>query len=256
MLNNMKISRNPSPYPRTLFHLIRLAQFVSSLTVMSILAFFVHYLIQDKYYIPWTFLVLLAVSSFTNISVFVTAFFYHYRTLRPRLSSLINTFLTALWAMGFTMLTWYISPLLADKCDLRNWDHETGIMVCRLYKALETFSITGLLCTAASLALDLHTIRKDRHRGVYNPMGDLNIKRGHPQHSENDDFSHELNPQDLGRDVSIDVAHPEYSHGRGSYRTQPQPIDVSKFGYAAPSEQTSYLGAGSRYDQAFDKDGA
>jgi hypothetical protein len=87
---------------------------------------------------------LLAVSSLTNLSVIVTAFFYHFRTLKPNLSSLINGGLTALWVMGFGMLTWNLSGTLSHNCDIDNWNHETGIMVCRIYKALEAFTIGGL----------------------------------------------------------------------------------------------------------------
>jgi hypothetical protein len=74
----------------------------------------------------------------------VTAFFYHYRTLTPKLSALINVFLTGLWFLGFALLTWYISPLLSDRCSIATWHHDIGVMVCRMYKALETFAITGM----------------------------------------------------------------------------------------------------------------
>jgi hypothetical protein len=144
MLLHGKFSRAPSPYPSLLFHAVRLVQFVSATIVMGFLAFFVHYLIEDHYYIPWTFLVLLAVSSFTLASTLVTAFFYHYRTLQPRLSSLINTGLTILWMLGFALLTWNLSGTLSHTCNVDNWDHDVGIMVCRMYKAIETFTVTGL----------------------------------------------------------------------------------------------------------------
>lgn len=155
MAARSKFSRAPSPYPAVLFHAIRLAQLLSSTVVMSFLAFFVHYLMEDHYYIPWTFLVLLAVSSFTVLSVVTTAFFYHYRTLQPRLSSVINSGLTLLWMLGFALLTWNLSGTLSHQCDIANWNHETGVMVCRIYKAIETFTITGL--SVLSLFLQFFT---------------------------------------------------------------------------------------------------
>ena len=69
------------------------------------------------------------------------------RVLKPRLSVYINGFLTFLWVVGFALLTWNLSGLLSNRCDIEHWDHETGVMICRLYKALETFSITGMYVT-------------------------------------------------------------------------------------------------------------
>ena len=51
-----KISRPPSEYPPVAFHLIRLAQFLSSMIVSSILAYFIHFLLIETYAIPWTFI--------------------------------------------------------------------------------------------------------------------------------------------------------------------------------------------------------
>lgn len=51
-----KISKQPSSYPSTLFHLIRIGQFVSATIVLSILSFFAHFLIAERFHVPWTFL--------------------------------------------------------------------------------------------------------------------------------------------------------------------------------------------------------
>lgn len=51
-----KISKRPSLYPSFAFHLIRTGQFLSSVIVLSILSFFVHYLHVEHIYVPWTFL--------------------------------------------------------------------------------------------------------------------------------------------------------------------------------------------------------
>lgn len=87
---------------------------------------------------------LLSVSSCTNISIIITTYFYHERDLKPRLSLYINSFLTFLWCLGFALLTWNISGLLNAQCSITQWEHETGVMICRLYKALESFTITGM----------------------------------------------------------------------------------------------------------------
>lgn len=87
---------------------------------------------------------LLSVSSFTTASIFGTAFFYYMRTLKPGLSSYINSFLSALWILGFTLLSWYLNGLLINRCDIENWDTTIGVMVCKMYKAVETFTIVGM----------------------------------------------------------------------------------------------------------------
>ena len=51
-----RVSKKPSQYPTLTFHLLRLAQLLSSIIVSSVLIFFIHHLHLEKYYIPWTFI--------------------------------------------------------------------------------------------------------------------------------------------------------------------------------------------------------
>jgi len=37
-----------------------------------------------------------------------------------------------------------MSPTLANMCDVEHWTEEVGVMVCRIYKALFTFTLFGL----------------------------------------------------------------------------------------------------------------
>jgi len=37
-----------------------------------------------------------------------------------------------------------MSGTLANVCDVAHWHEETGIMVCRIYKTLFTFTLVGL----------------------------------------------------------------------------------------------------------------
>lgn len=64
--------------------------------------------------------------------------------LNPRLNIFINSFLLVLWALSWSLLTWYMSGTLANMCDMEHWRAETGIMICRIYKALFTFALLGL----------------------------------------------------------------------------------------------------------------
>ena len=64
--------------------------------------------------------------------------------LNPRLNIAINGFLAVIWALSWSLLTYYMSGTLANVCDVAHWHEETGIMVCRIYKTLFTFTLVGL----------------------------------------------------------------------------------------------------------------
>lgn len=134
-------------------------------------------------------------------------------------------------------------------------------MVCRLYKALTAFTVTGLsvllrvlpmnhtkyyppfliltnprFATLLATLLDLHTHRKSTKLGNYNPM--LDVKRpaaysiSPPQPTS---YSQAPDPYEAQgqRETSHDIARP--------YKVQ-RPIEAQQFGYSAPSEQTTYAG--------------
>jgi hypothetical protein len=66
------------------------------------------------------------------------------RTLKPRMSVYITGALALIWMAGFGMLTWNLSSLLSQRCTVELWSHETGVMICRMYKALESFTIIAM----------------------------------------------------------------------------------------------------------------
>ena len=69
-----KISQQPSPYPSTVFHGIRVAQVLSSVIVTSFLGFFVYHLNVEYIQVPWTFILvsLLPTRIFTMDRIFTT----------------------------------------------------------------------------------------------------------------------------------------------------------------------------------------
>ncbi|MCJ1328054.1 hypothetical protein MMC10_004729 [Thelotrema lepadinum] len=259
-------SRPPSAYPRFLFHLIRIAQFLSSAIVMSIVGYFVWWLTYDGYDVPWTFILvsipssllslilsrLLAVSSYTVLSILITAFFYHTRSLAPKTSIWFTGSSTGLWLLTLGLLSWNLSNLLGATCDLEHWDHSTGIMVCRIYKALESFTVIGTLSTALALALDISTLSTIHRRGAYNtmPLSHTTDTKHKPiitkagLEGSTTDWSHDMSNENMVAYREPSLEFPEYSHEvRQPYKVSRQ-MEASRFGYAAPSEQTSYGGGG------------
>ncbi|MCJ1380096.1 hypothetical protein MMC17_003199 [Xylographa soralifera] len=232
-------SKQPSPYPSPVFHGIRAGQVVSSIIVTSVLGFFIHHLSIELYYVPWTFILLLTVSVLTLASFIATSVFYHQRTLKPRTNAFVNGFLSVLWMLGFALLAWNLSGLLSHKCTIENWSSELGVMVCRIYKALMSFTVIGMLTTLAALILDIHTHRATSHLGAYGSMHDphhdsKNLLHPAPNFSDNPNTPSYREP---------DLEFPDFSHEtKQPYRVQ-KPIEAGQFGYAAPTEQTSYAGA-------------
>ena len=70
--------------------------------------------------------------------------------LHPHLNIFLNGGLLALWLVSWSLLTWWMGHTLRNWCDVDNWNEELGIMICRIYKALFTFTLTGLYVVAAA----------------------------------------------------------------------------------------------------------
>ena len=61
-----------------------------------------------------------------------------------------------------------MSGTLKHTCSIENWGNETGILVCRIYKVLFTFTVTGFSAQVLSVGLDYFTRRAKNRRGNYN----------------------------------------------------------------------------------------
>ena len=84
-------------------------------------------------------------ASLASVAVLTFTIFLHcFSGLNPRLNIALNSFLSVLWAVGWSLLTWYMSGTLTNMCDIEHWNEDIGIMVCRIYKALFAFTLTGL----------------------------------------------------------------------------------------------------------------
>ena len=108
-------------------------------------------------------------------------------------------------------------------------------MICRLYKALTAFAVTGTFSTMLALALDVRVERQTKARGKYNQM--LDIKR--PTNLRSSSPFGQANGSEV---PAINVRAPS-SDAQRPYKVQ-RPIEARNFGYAQPEEQTSYGGGG------------
>lgn len=134
-------------------------------------------------------------------------------------------------------------------------------MVCRLYKALTAFAVTGAASSLAAALLDVAVLRKSRDRGFYNQMDDSKIQVARAgagvgvgvgaaarEHHADDDQRRRgskgaaFEAQELQMFGHHGEGWERRSHeGARAYKLQ-KPIEAKQFGYEMPSEQTTYAG--------------
>ncbi|WPG98393.1 Hypothetical protein R9X50_00118300 [Acrodontium crateriforme] len=169
MLNQVNRSARtaPSQYPRIPFHGLRTVQFISSAVVGSVVTFFTWHLHHDGYSMPWVFIWLASASFFSVLALGFTIVLHCFIGLNPRVNLAINSFLALLWCFSWFLLTWYMRGTLAHHCDIETWKENDGMMVCRYYKALFSFTLFGTISTIGALILDVYVFRTQTRRGVY-----------------------------------------------------------------------------------------
>ena len=124
-------------------------------------------------------------------------------------------------------------------------------MVCRLYKALTAFAVTGAASSIGAALLDVAVLRKSKDRGFYNQMDDskIQVTGTAGAGAAKDDEHHRRGSK--GAAFEAQELHMFGHHGEGwerrshegarAYKLQ-KPIEAKQFGYEMPSEQTTYAG--------------
>ncbi|KAJ5776349.1 uncharacterized protein N7511_001360 [Penicillium nucicola] len=166
-----KPSVKPSAYPPFPFHTIRFLSFLSAVVVGAILAVFIYHLHADGYKLPYSFLVLLIAAALTLLNILLTTLIHCSCGLSPKLSITANAILLILWAISLGLICWSLASTITVSCTTTYWGNSTGISVCRSYKALFTFTVTGLAAHIAALWLDIIVRRRQNRFGTYGAMG-------------------------------------------------------------------------------------
>lgn len=60
--------------------------------------------------------------------------------------------------------------VLSHSCSVKIWGTSMGVMVCRLYKAMYSFSAISLALAVGSVILDYTVLREDAVAGIYQPL--------------------------------------------------------------------------------------
>lgn len=83
--------------------------------------------------------------SWITIAILAVTIALHLRVgLNPQLNLILNSTVFVIWTIGFGMLSWWMWGTLTHYCDVSHWNDGTGIMVCKIYKALFSFALLGL----------------------------------------------------------------------------------------------------------------
>ncbi|KAL2870484.1 uncharacterized protein BJX67DRAFT_286050 [Aspergillus lucknowensis] len=163
-------SVKPSEYPPLPFHLIRFFTFASSLIVGSILAAFAVNLHNADHKLPWAFLVLIIAAFLSLLNLALTTVLHCCYGLSPRLSLITNSVVFVVWSIALILFSWAVSHTILTTCNATYWATSTGIAVCRIFKALFTFTIIGAAFLIASIGLDIFAYRRTTRLGEYDPM--------------------------------------------------------------------------------------
>ncbi|KAF2649089.1 hypothetical protein K491DRAFT_611500, partial [Lophiostoma macrostomum CBS 122681] len=172
----------PSQYPAVPFHVLRGVQLVSSVIVVGVMAWFIGELRDAGYGVPWTFILLLSTALLTLLTLTTTLTLHILHGLSPLLNTALNAALLVLWVLAFAMLTRFSArPVLSQSCSTKVWDADTGVLVCRLYKAVFSFALLGVVGTAAALGLDAWVQKRGAARGRFdrgNGSGNQGMRDG------------------------------------------------------------------------------
>ncbi|KAH7556671.1 hypothetical protein BM1_06105 [Bipolaris maydis] len=166
--------------------------------------------------LQWLLSGLMTVSVLTIVALASTIVLHLYHGLNPGLNITVNSSLGLLWIVSFGLLTKWTSGTVAGVCDTSHWDSDTGVSICRQYKALFSFALLGLLATLLALAVDVKVLKGARTRGAFQPVnGVAGEGKGAPE-----------NPQDPEANPNPIAARTRQVRGGE--------------GYALPEEQFEY----------------
>ncbi|KAE8151215.1 hypothetical protein BDV25DRAFT_128982 [Aspergillus avenaceus] len=216
-------SVKPSAYPPIPFHAIRAVGAISTLVVGIILAVFIYHLSQGSQKLPWAFLVLLITAVLSLLNYILTTVTHCFYGLSPRLSLVSNSICLLLWLISLGLLSYSMSKTITTTCNATYWATSTGILVCRIYKALFGFTVLANIAYIAAIALDVIVRRRQTRLGEYDPMASnpgLNDYKMHDRNSSvmsgsmgpypgvDEHPAYRSNPDDVYKDVPAPGEYP------------------------------------------------
>ena len=183
---------------------------------------------------------LLGVSLLTLLTLVLTFLLHLCHVLSPLFNLILNLPLLLLWCLGFGLLTWNMSGTLGHVCNTANWGNSSGIMICRYYKALFSFSLFGVLGAIAAFILDFKVRRKQTRFGAYDQMKDPSTTNL-PQGGDAKMRGLGVHSTSIGLEPYRNEGHEPDTWRPPPYNAPRENVNIQHF-YSAPSEQTAYDG--------------
>ncbi|RAK97754.1 uncharacterized protein BO80DRAFT_414137 [Aspergillus ibericus CBS 121593] len=178
-----RASVKPSQYPPIPFHTIRATGLISTFVVGIILAVFIVQLHNNNYKLPWAFLILVIATVLSLLNFILTTLTHCCYGLSPRLNLTTNSIVLVLWLIALGLLSWSMSHTILTTCNTTYWGTSTGINVCRIYKALFTFTIVAATAHLAGAVLDVMVYRRQTRLGEYDPMASSTALNDYKMHN-------------------------------------------------------------------------
>ncbi|PYH65582.1 uncharacterized protein BO88DRAFT_446038 [Aspergillus vadensis CBS 113365] len=218
-----RASVKPSQYPPIPFHTIRLFGLISTFIVGIILAVFINQLHSNNYKLPWAFLILLIATVFSLLNYILTTLTHCCYGLSPRLNLVTNSIVLVLWLIALGLLSWSMAHTILTTCNTTYWGTSTGISVCRIYKALFTFTIVAATSHIAAAALDVIVYRRQTRLGQYDPMASSTALNDYKMHNRDSSIM----SGGVGPYPPDEADHPYYAnhpHQEPLYQHAPEPL--------------------------------
>ncbi|KAL6247321.1 hypothetical protein RBB50_005667 [Rhinocladiella similis] len=166
-----KDRQRASLYPYPVTPILGAANVVSGAIVLGILAYFVHYLRMDNMSAPTELIFVLVVACIALLDQIVAIFRHRVFQVSARLNLFVHLVILSLWCAAFGVLSWRLNKMvLSHTCSIKVWETSMGVMVCRLYKAMYSFSAISLALAVGSVILDYTVMKEDAVAGIYQPL--------------------------------------------------------------------------------------
>lgn len=157
-----KYRSNPTPWPNPAYYLLRFFQFLASIGIIGILSYFMYYLIKSRLRVPPEFIIQYVASLLALLNIVTTTVAKCCGALNPKFAVVFDFLILACLAVAFGLLNNAMHGLVRHDCTNGQWGvtGQGGVRICRMYKGVWAFCVTGLVTYLLSIVVDGIVIRR------------------------------------------------------------------------------------------------
>ncbi|KAH6999240.1 hypothetical protein BKA56DRAFT_470371 [Ilyonectria sp. MPI-CAGE-AT-0026] len=154
-MGNLRTRPNISVYPLIPWYIVKISQTTSACIVFIIMLELV-----GNRSTPTTLYFIQGAALVTIIGNLAIGVWINRRGIIPKMSAIVNTVFTILWAAGYGLLLSSLASVITVPCTITYFITNRGVRSCQFYKVLVAFGATGLVSTMAMAILDILAARK------------------------------------------------------------------------------------------------